>query len=103
MWDTILRTLTLVPWLVGWILLGSNLALAAPKAKEATTILRPGQPVRIATMDMPQFGLAMRNAIDLAVEQFGGVLFGHAIQTKHYGRGCDLRGEQDQFLNGLTR
>src|SRR4030095_853085 len=53
--------------------------------------------------DMPEFDVLTRNAVELAIEKFGGALFGHPIKTKHYGKGCDARREHDAFIQGLTR
>jgi len=78
------------------------LSLPLGAANGGGIVLRPGQPLQIATMDMPEFGLSTRNAVDLAIEQFGN-LQGHPIKTKHYGRGCDERKEMDGFIQGLIR
>ena len=79
-----------------------SLLISAP-LMAADIVIRSNQPVSIATMDFPQYGFFTRNGVDLAVLQFGGSLLGHRIKTMDYGKGCDLRQELDDFIQGLTR
>src|SRR4030095_12861743 len=101
--NKVIRAGTILSIAAVLILMTAGVLPSAPKAKGEDILLGPGQAVRIATMDMPKFGLGTRNAIDLAVEQFGGSLLGHPIQTQHYGKGCDARAELDGFIQGLIR
>src|SRR4030095_545047 len=101
--NKVIRAGTILSMAAVLILMTAGVLPSAPKAKGEDILLGPGQAVRIARMAMPQFGLVMRNAVDLAIEQFGGTFLGHPIQTKHYGKGCDLRAELDGFVQGLIR
>ena len=67
-------------------------------------LLFPGEPMKVVIIDMPDFGLDTRNAVDLAVEQFGKKIDGHMIRTQAYPFGCDEEVEgNDRFLKRVTR
>jgi len=54
-------------------------------------------------MDFPKFGFEIRNAVDLAVDQFGGKVFSHAVLTSHRGHGCDSRNDNNDLSAGIIQ
>lgn len=66
-------------------------------------ILVPGEAMKIVTIDMPDFGLATRNAVDLAVAHHGGKIGGHPIRTQHFPFGCFPAAENEKFLKKITK
>ncbi len=87
-----------------WFVAIASLALcfgASSRVQAGNLQLPAKQPVEIPTMDFPKFGLEIRNAVDLAVAQFGGQLFHHPIITTHLGHGCNSPNDKNNLIEGI--